>query len=104
MIHSNLCQPLKMKRVSCTRFLLKWQRRRIPEIAATFRAIAEPEKAPARFKIGENIENDTVFKKAETVRWKCGNCGYIHEGPEAPEECPACIHPQGHFEVFVETY
>ena len=77
-----------------------------PEIAATFRAIAESEKAhEARFKkLAANIENDTVFKKAETVRWKCGNCGYIHEGPEAPEECPACIHPQGHFEVFVETY
>lgn len=76
------------------------------DIAATFRAIATAEKAhELRFKkLAQNIEDGTVFKKEQTVRWKCGNCGYIHEGPEAPDECPACIHPQAHFEVFVETY
>lgn len=76
------------------------------EIAKAFRAIADAEKAhETRFnKLAENIIKDTVFKKAETIRWKCGNCGYIHEGPNAPDICPACIHPQGHFEVFVETY
>lgn len=76
------------------------------EIAEAFRRIADGEKAhEARYrKLLQNIENDTVFKKDKVVRWKCNNCGYIHEGKEAPEVCPACVHPQGHFEVFVETY
>ncbi|MEG1505420.1 MAG: hypothetical protein RR369_03675, partial [Lachnospiraceae bacterium] len=46
---------------------------------------------------------NTVFKKDEPVLWKCLNCGYIHEGIEAPASCPACAHPQGYFEVFVEN-
>ncbi len=77
-----------------------------PEIAAAYRAIASGEKRhEERFcKLLNNIEKGQVFKKDQNVRWKCANCGYIHEGSEAPEECPACIHPQGHFEVFVETY
>jgi rubrerythrin len=77
-----------------------------PEIARAYRAIASAEKRhEIRFnKLVENIENDAVFKKSEKVLWKCGNCGYIHEGTEAPKECPACVHPQSHFEVFVETY
>lgn len=50
------------------------------------------------------IKNDAVFKKSEKVLWKCGNCGYIHEGEEAVNLCPACAHPQAHFELFVETY
>lgn len=76
------------------------------EIATAFRAIADAEKAhEIRFnKLAENILNDKVFKKEEKVLWKCGNCGYVHEGPNAPEVCPACIHPQAHFELFVETY
>ena len=45
-----------------------------------------------------------VFKKDETVLWKCNNCGYIYEGAEAPMACPACAHPQSYFEVFVENY
>ena len=52
----------------------------------------------------ENIKNDTIFKKEQTVLWKCNNCGYIYEGEEAPEVCPACLHPQGYFEVFIENY
>lgn len=77
-----------------------------PEIAEAFRRIADAEKNhDARFKkLAENIKNGTVFKRDETVRWKCGNCGYIHEGTEAPEKCPACIHPRAHFELFAETY
>nr|HPL83737.1 rubrerythrin family protein [bacterium] len=51
-----------------------------------------------------NVENDKVFKKDQVVRWKCNNCGYIHEGLEAPTECPSCHHPQAYFEMFVETY
>lgn len=77
-----------------------------PAVAVAFRKIAEVEKHhEARYrKLLSNIENDTIFKKDKAVLWKCNNCGYIHEGEAAPEVCPACIHPQGYFEVFVETY
>lgn len=76
------------------------------EIAEVFRAIAVAEKAHEnRFnKLADNVSNDKVFKKEKKVLWKCGNCGYIFEGPNAPEKCPACNHPQAHFELFVETY
>lgn len=76
------------------------------EIAKLFRNVAEAEKAhEARFrKLLDNIEKGEVFKKKEVKRWKCNNCGYIHEGIEAPESCPSCLHPQSHFEVFEETY
>jgi len=77
-----------------------------PAIATTFRNIAKVElKHEARYlKLLQNIENGYVFKKESSVLWKCNNCGYIHEGNSAPELCPACAHPQAHFEVFVETY
>jgi rubrerythrin len=77
-----------------------------PEIAAVYRKIADAEKRhETRFnKLAANLENGTVFKKDEVVLWKCNNCGYIHEGTEAPKLCPACAHPQSYFEVFVETY
>jgi len=76
------------------------------EIAKVFRAIASAEeKHEIRYnKLAANIEKGQVFKKDTPVRWKCGNCGYIHEGDAAPEKCPACAHPQAYFEVFVETY
>ncbi len=76
------------------------------EVATAFRKIAEVEKHhEARYrKLLANLENDTAFKKDKVVLWKCNNCGYIHEGSSAPELCPACQHPQGYFEVFVETY
>jgi len=45
-----------------------------------------------------------VFKKEKPVRWFCRNCGYIHEGEEAPELCPSCDHPQAHFEVVCENW
>ncbi len=47
----------------------------------------------------KNIEDNTVFAKTEEVLWQCRNCGYIHAGTEAPKVCPACLHPQAHFEV-----
>ena len=75
-------------------------------IAITFERISEVEKRhEARYnKLAKNIEEGKVFKKDEKVLWKCLNCGHIHEGEEAPKVCPTCIHPQGYFEVFVETY
>ncbi|MCC3868258.1 rubrerythrin [Terrisporobacter mayombei] len=75
-------------------------------IAITFERISEVEKRhEARYnKLAKNIEEGRVFKKDEKVLWKCLNCGHIHEGEEAPKVCPTCVHPQGYFEVFVETY
>lgn len=76
------------------------------KIAQSFLMVAEAEKAhETRYrKLIQNIEKGEVFKKEETKRWKCNNCGYIHEGEEAPGVCPTCDHPQAHFEVFIETY
>ncbi len=76
------------------------------DIAYVFREIAEvEERHEIRYrKLLANIEADRVFKRDEVVLWKCNNCGYIHEGKSAPEVCPACAHPQGYFELFVETY
>ena len=77
-----------------------------PTIATVFRNIAAVEKHhEARYrKLYNNIVEGTVFKKPAVVQWKCNNCGHIHTGNQAPDSCPACAHPQAHFEVFVETY
>ncbi|MCR4427938.1 MAG: rubrerythrin family protein [Caldiserica bacterium] len=77
-----------------------------PEIATSFKEISEVEEAhETRYrKLAENLKTGRVFRKDQVVRWKCRNCGYIHEGKEAPETCPACNHPQAYYELFVETY
>lgn len=77
-----------------------------PIIAKAFREIAKAESAHEnRFrKLLSNIETQKVFKREEKVLWKCGNCGYIWEGFEAPAVCPACLHKKEYFELFVETY
>ncbi|TCK98603.1 rubrerythrin [Natranaerovirga hydrolytica] len=82
------------------------QKEGFPEIATAFKKIAEVEKHhEARYlKLLENVENGTVFKKGDKTYWKCNNCGYVHEGTEAVEVCPACIHPQAHFELLAENY
>lgn len=46
-----------------------------------------------------NVETGTVFAKGVSITWQCRNCGYVHEGPDAPKTCPACLHPQAYFEV-----
>jgi len=76
------------------------------DIAYVFREIGEVEEHhEARFRaLLANIENGTVFKKDKPVSWKCRNCGYIHEGPEAPKLCPACAHPQSYYELNVRNY
>ena len=76
------------------------------ELAKLFKEIGEVEKGhEIRYrKLLTNIENGQVFKRPEVKRWKCANCGYIHEGTDAPDKCPACSHPQAHFELFVENY
>ncbi len=77
-----------------------------PEIATAFKMIAAAEQRhETRFnKLASNVNADAVFRRDETVSWKCGNCGYIHEGVGAPDTCPACVHPKSHFELFAETY
>lgn len=77
-----------------------------PEVAEIFQNIASVEKHhEARYrKLADNIEKEKVFKKDEVTTWICGNCGFVHEGKSALKECPACAHPQAHFEVLVENY
>ena len=76
------------------------------EIASVFRAIAVAERQHEKryLNLLENMEKDRVFKRERVVKWKCRNCGYIHEGTEAPEECPACAHPREYFELLSENY
>ena len=72
------------------------------EIATALESIAIAEKHhEARYlKLLEALENGTTFKRESPVVWKCNNCGFIYEGTEAPERCPACDHPQAHFEAY----
>ncbi len=76
------------------------------EIAEIFNAIAVAEKQHEKryVALAANIANNTVFKKDESVVWRCRNCGYLHEGDSALEECPACAHPQAHFELLGENW
>ena len=89
-----------------------------PEFAATAReegfediasameniAVAEKQHEKRYLDLAKNIEQGTVFKKDGAIVWRCLNCGYLHGGPEAPDVCPACAHPQAHFEVLAENW
>jgi rubrerythrin len=76
------------------------------EVAAAFRMIAlvEVEHEIRYNKLAANISSGQVFKKKATTKWKCRNCGYVHEGEESPMKCPACLHDQKHFEVKESNY
>jgi rubrerythrin len=76
------------------------------EIAAIFRNIAVAEKQhEKRYNdLSANIQAGRVFKREKETVWRCRNCGYIHRGTGAPDECPACAHPQAHFELLGENY
>jgi rubrerythrin len=76
------------------------------DVALNFRSIAKAEaQHEKRYrKLLENIEKKQVFKKDRPVKWRCRNCGYVHEGPEAPAKCPACQHPQSYYELLAENY
>lgn len=76
------------------------------EIAKSFTEIGEVEQFHEhRYRaLIKNIENETVYVKEHNVKWHCRNCGYIHEGSEAPKECPACKHPREYYEVLAENY
>ena len=75
-------------------------------IADVFMRIAVAERFHEKryLALASNIEKGRVFKRGEKVAWRCRNCGYVHEGPEAPEQCPACAHPTAHFELVCENW
>ena len=75
-------------------------------IAIVFESIAVAEKEHERRYLGllANVEAGTVFSKSESTTWRCRKCGYTHEGTDAPGNCPACAHPQAHFEVLAQNW
>lgn len=79
---------------------------RFKDIADSFKEIAEVEEQHEKRyrKLLDNVKNGDVFKKDKIVKWKCRNCGYVHEGKEAPNVCPACKHPQAYYELQEENY
>lgn len=87
-------------------FAKKAREEGFPDIAGIFMAIANAEKQhEKRYRdLMANISAGRVFKRDEKVTWRCRNCGYLHEGTEAPETCPACAHAQAHFELLGENY
>lgn len=76
------------------------------EIADSFKEIGEVEQQHEKRyrKLFENLKSGKVFKKDKLTKWKCRNCGYVHEGISAPKNCPACKHPQAYYEVIGENY
>lgn len=76
------------------------------EIGAVFSNIAVAEKQHERRYLGllANVKAGKVFEKDAPVTWRCRNCGYIHQGRQAPAPCPACDHPQDHFELLAENW
>ena len=76
------------------------------EIAEVMMAIAVAEKMHEEryLALVANIESGQVFKKGDATTWKCRKCGYVHQGNEAPDECPACAHPQAYYEVKSENW
>ncbi|MCF7958438.1 MAG: rubrerythrin family protein, partial [Phycisphaerae bacterium] len=76
------------------------------EIAVVFRsiAVAEARHRDRYLALAKNIAENTVFKKDQPVRWVCRNCGYVHQATGAPGTCPACNHPQAHYELEAANY
>jgi rubrerythrin len=76
------------------------------DAAGTFRQVAKVEASHERryLKLLANVQQNKVFKKDAPIKWKCRNCGYVHEGTEAPEICPVCKHPRSYYEVWCENY
>lgn len=66
--------------------------------------VAEKQHEKSFRKLAENIQSGAVFAREERMRWRCSNCGYIHQGTHAPDMCPACVRPVGYFELFCEPW
>jgi len=78
----------------------------LKDVAAALRAISVAEKQHEKryLDLAANIEAGRVFKRDAKTTWRCRNCGYLHVGASAPELCPACLHPQAHFELLGENW
>lgn len=77
-----------------------------PEVAKSFKYIANVEaqhEKRYRTLLG-NVKQNKVFKRSRNVKWKCRNCGFVHEGNEPPQQCPACQHPLSYYELLAENY
>jgi len=76
------------------------------DVATLFKEISEVEEEHEKRyrKLFANIKEGKVFKRDKVVKWKCRNCGYVHEGKEAPDLCPACAHPKAYYELLCENY
>lgn len=87
-------------------FAAKAREEGFPAVAIVIDKISIAEKQHEKRYLGllKNVEEGTVFKKKASVTWRCRNCGFIHEGEEAMKACPACAHPQAHFELLSENW
>jgi rubrerythrin len=87
-------------------FAAKAREEGFTEVAAVFDAVCVAEKQhEKRYNdFRANIEGQRVFKREKPVTWRCINCGYLFEGIEAPQKCPACAHPQSYFELLGENW
>jgi rubrerythrin len=76
------------------------------DVAKAFEAISVAERQHEKryLALARNIEDGKVFKRDKPVVWRCRNCGYLHQGTEAPNACPACEHPKAHFEILGENW
>jgi rubrerythrin len=82
------------------------QKEGFPQVAAAFKMISKVEAEHEKRYLNrlKNIEDGTVFNKGEKVKWVCTNCGFVHEGEKALENCPACLHTKAYFELYEENY
>jgi len=67
-------------------------------------SIAEAQHEKMFLALADNLKTGRIFNRNEKRVWRCSNCGYIHEGENAPEKCPACVRPIGFFELFAEAW
>lgn len=76
------------------------------EIATFFEEVGEVEEEHEKryLKLLKRLEDGTIFKRSSPIRWRCRNCGYVHEGTEPPEKCPACAHPKSFYEPAANNY
>jgi rubrerythrin len=77
-----------------------------PEVATQFLLTSKAEKHHEEryLMLLKNVTDRTVFKKKSPTKWICRECGYVHEGPEAPDKCPCCDHPQAFYQVLTDNY
>ena len=67
-------------------------------------SIAEKQHEKSFLALAQNIKSGKIFTREEKVIWRCRNCGYLHQGTDAPDKCPACVRPSGHFEILCENW